>query len=222
MTAKISEIFHSIQGEGIYQFVPQVFVRFWGCNINCIFCDTNGLSFTEIDESSVLQKIYSFREFWESVALTGGEPLLQAESLQRLCRKLKEDSRIIYLETNGILYRELDMVIEFTDIISLDFKLPSSTNLSDYWDAHYNFLKIASRKEAFVKAVITGSTTRDDIIKSVSIIKEVDLNIPFVLQPAFSCEAFLWAKLDEYKSIALEFIPDVRIIPQLHKHIGVK
>ena len=84
MKARISEIFHSVQGEGIHQFMPQVFVRFSGCNMNCIFCDTKQLSFSEMDEFSVLNKIYSFREFWESVVFTGGEPLLQAEFFAKL------------------------------------------------------------------------------------------------------------------------------------------
>jgi len=218
----VSEIFYSIQGEGIYQFSPQVFVRFRDCNLRCLFCDTKPLVYREMSLEEVLKNIYSFEGFWDSVALTGGEPLLQVGFLRDLCRQLKKGNQRMYLETNATLYKELEQIIEFLDIISLDFKLPSSTGLADFWDTHNKFLRIASSKNAFVKAVITSSTTKEDIIKSAAIIREIDPGIFFVLQPVFSYEIPLWSKLEEYRSLALEYIPNVRIIPQLHKHIGVK
>ncbi len=54
MQAKISEIFKSIQGEGPYQGINQVFVRFFGCNLCCRFCDTKPNSFALKDTQELL------------------------------------------------------------------------------------------------------------------------------------------------------------------------
>ncbi|MBN2120981.1 MAG: 7-carboxy-7-deazaguanine synthase QueE [Candidatus Omnitrophica bacterium] len=222
MKAKVSEIFYSIQGEGIYQATPQVFVRFWDCNLDCCFCDTKPESYKEMDLDQVLSSIFSQQGFWDCVAFTGGEPLLQHEFLRDLSRALKQRRKTTYLETNGILVEELKKVIDYLDIIAMDFKLPSSTKISDFWDKHRDFLKEACKKEVFVKAVVTAFTDEEDIVKSAGIIKEVNQNIFLVLQPDFIHEAFLWGKLAEFKEKAEGIIPNVQIIKQLHKHIKVK
>lgn len=222
MQAKISEIFYAVQGEGIYQFIPQVFIRFWGCNLACNFCDTKLHSYHNFSLTQLLDEVFSQKGFWDSVALTGGEPLLQIDFLEDLCLELKKRNQKIYLETNGTLYQQLKRVIDFADTVSLDFKLPSSTGLKDYWQLHHEFLKEAHKKEAFVKSVITPDTSKEDLFRAVEIIKEINPNICFVLQPLFSFELSLWEKLEEFRMLASEYLSNVRIIPQLHKHIGVK
>jgi len=220
--AKISEIFYSIQGEGIYQFLPQIFVRFWGCNLNCSFCDSKDLSFELKELDEVIEDIFSFKSFWHSISLTGGEPLLQKDFLRELCENLKDRGQIIYLESNGTLYGNLEEVIKYVDIIAMDFKLPSSTGERAFWEEHRRFLKIAEAKEVFVKAVVTLSTERKDLIKACQILREVNPKIPFVLQPVFSYEVALYPKLEELKKIALDFLFQVEIIPQLHKHLTIR
>jgi len=223
MEAKISEIFFSIQGEGIYQFIPQIFVRFWGCDIGCCFCDTRNLSYKIKSLEEVVKEIFSFKNFfYHSISLTGGEPLIQKDFLKSLCRVLKERGQVIYLETNGILYKNLGEVLDYLDIIAMDFKLPSSTQRGPFWQEHREFLKIAKEKEVFVKAVITPSTVKEDLIRAVEIIKTAASYLPFVLQPVFSYELVLHSKLEEFKRIALDYIERVEIIPQVHKHLALR
>ena len=85
------------------------------------------------------------------MSLTGGEPLLQKDFLKGLLSLFKESRMISYLETNGILYKELQSIIDDIDIIAMDFKLPSSTKCRSFWDEHKRFLEVALRKEVFIK-----------------------------------------------------------------------
>ena len=79
-TLKIVEIFPSIQGEGLRQGEPTVFIRLSGCNLKCSFCDTKyawkgGREFTAGEILDEVRKIRRrFPASW--VSLTGGEPLL--------------------------------------------------------------------------------------------------------------------------------------------------
>ncbi|UCC94900.1 MAG: 7-carboxy-7-deazaguanine synthase QueE [Candidatus Omnitrophota bacterium] len=221
MKAKISEIFQSTQGEGIYQGEQQVFVRFFGCNLNCSFCDTQLNFYEELTVEKVLEKIRSYSNY-HSISLTGGEPLLQVDFLRDLAQCLKSQSQIVYLETNGTLPGHFREVIEYVDIIAMDFKLPSSTALKNFWVEHREFLKRAQGREVFVKTVITPSTLIDDVHCALAIIKEICREITFVLQPAHPFEDAVRQKLWYFENVCKELEMDVRIIPQLHKELGIK
>jgi organic radical activating enzyme len=103
----------------------------------------------------------------------------------------------------------------------MDFKLPSTTGEEELWEIHQEFLKIASQKKVFIKAVISSETSAEDIIKAGQIIREVNKNIPFVLQPISSRgEKVALGKLFSFERTLREFISDIRIIPQIHKVMG--
>ncbi|MCM8831418.1 MAG: 7-carboxy-7-deazaguanine synthase QueE [Candidatus Omnitrophica bacterium] len=219
--AKIAEIFKSIQGEGIYQGLTQVFLRFYGCNLNCKFCDTHLDFYQEMTVEEVIEKIFSFDNY-HSISLTGGEPLIQVDFLKELLFFLKEKKKIIYLETNGILFDSLKDIVDFLDIIAMDFKLPSSTGQRNFWDEHKRFLEIASKKEVFVKAVVGKTTKIEDILISIEIIKKIAPNIFFVLQPQYPFRDVLEGKLKQYQKICREEGIKSRVISQLHKVLGIK
>ena len=224
--AKISEIFWSLQGEGLYVGVPQLFIRFYGCNLSCIFCDTNFDSYRTFTPDALMGEIPEFKGPYHSISITGGEPLLQADFIMDFLDKYKKAyKKLVYLETNGTLYRELSKVIDYVDIIAMDFKLPSSTRRASFWKEHEKFLKIAKKRKTFVKAVITRKTTSGDIRRMVEIVQKISNDIPIVLQPVttlIDSEKASRESLEHFRNILKESTSRAQIIPQVHKIIGVK
>ena len=224
MRAKIAEVFRSIQGEGIYHGVDQIFVRFYGCNLKCNFCDTPLANYEELDSLELMDRISAFGNGYHSISLTGGEPLLQVDFLKELLPVLKSKGIRTYLETNGILHQELSSVIDYIDIVSMDFKLASSTGMPEFWNEHEKFLSIALKKEVFVKVVVLNSTTQKEIGRSVKLIRSFNKNINLILQPEFiqSKEEELITKMKVFKNLASQYLENVFIIGQQHKLQGVK
>lgn len=223
MKGRITEIFESVQGEGIYFGQRQIFIRLSGCNLNCKFCDTRHKDFIEFEAQVVLDKIRSYNNEHEVLSFTGGEPLLQKDFLKKIFKLTHACGYKNYLETNGTLPDELEEVIEDVDIVAMDLKLPSSTGLRSYWHQHHRFLKIASSKNAFLKAVVCEDTTQDDLKETVALIKEVDPSSILVLQPnSYECDVNLENKINKFRDICLEEDIVTCVIPQMHKIIGVK
>jgi organic radical activating enzyme len=224
MKAKISEIFQSIQGEGKYTGVRQVFVRFFGCHMHCAWCDTlqsigdTTCRYEDYSLEELLQVIQPLHLGCHSVSLTGGEPLLQKDFLQALLPHLKKAEAAVYLETNGILYKELEALIQDVDIIAMDFKLPSSTRCRSYWQEHEAFLRIAREKDVFIKAVVSSETVAEDIRLSVDLAARIDKDIFFILQPNyFDRHNGVMQKCQDYQDYCLKYLRHVSIVPQMHK-----
>ena len=230
---EISEIFSSIQGEGPYLGVPQIFVRFGRCNMHCGYCDElekmKEERFDVRTLEDVLGSVDSFEEekgAHHSVSLTGGEPLYYASFLRNFLPKLKEKGITTYLETNGTLPRELESVIRWIDIVAMDMKPASSTGDRDYTVEHEAFLRVAVQRDTFVKLVVTPETSFEEVQRCVRIVKGVNPRIPFIFQPVselvgINQEAL---KLIERALIApaKHELHDVRVIPQMHKIWGVR
>lgn len=222
--AKVADIFFSLQGEGIYAGSPQVFVRFYGCKCGCRFCDTRLSAYDKYSPLELYRQIKRFKRPYHSLCLTGGEPLLQKDFLKEFLRLIKYDGLTTYLETNGILADELSQLIEDIDIIAMDFKLPSSTGMGEYWREHRRFLKLALKKEVLVKMVICSSTTLEDLKEAVGLILKLRAKkVPVVLQPNFfELGRELLAKTRALEKYCSRYLPRVKVIPQLHRMTGVK
>jgi len=224
--ADVTEIFSSIQGEGVFVGMKQIFVRFKSCNLNCSFCDeTSAGSSKKYSPKELLAEIKAMEKArgpHHSVSFTGGEPLLYVEFLNEILKFLKKEKMKTYLETNGTLPANLTKVIDKIDIVAMDIKLPSSTGEKEYWPEHSRFLKTASKKNVFVKIVVTPNTVEDDIKKAVALIKGIDEKIALILQPVTPIGP-LDNNIDN--KTLLDFMDiclrsrrgDTRIIPQVHK-----
>ena len=223
--AKINEIFDSIQGEGPCIGYRQLFVRFCGCNLLCNYCDTEFNQGDMYSVSELLNKVKSFDlEHIHSVSLTGGEPLLQYEFLKDFLPEIKKTGAKIYLETNGTLTKALKNVLEYIDIISMDFKIDSSAKIGDIYSSHDEFLKTAkeAQKEVFAKLVFDENIKDYEINECVSLAKKYD--IPLILQPKMNGNNISVSqdKILKIFETFTEKYHDVRMIGQVHKFFDIK
>ncbi|CAN5474871.1 7-carboxy-7-deazaguanine synthase QueE [soil metagenome] len=134
---KISEFFYSIQGEGKRAGSPSFFIRTNFCNLRCSFtgghlCDTPYTSWDPDDKKNIgsmeINEIVSEYEKYncKDIVITGGEPAMQTDDLNELCKALKKNNphSVITIETNGTYDGEyLDQV----ELLSVSPKLLSST-----------------------------------------------------------------------------------------------
>jgi len=99
---KISEIFLSIEGEGIRTGAPAVFIRLFGCNLRCSYCDSmyavEGTDYQELTPAEVFEKVKSINTKY--VTLTGGEPLIHKD-VEVLLKTLDDAGYEVNIETNG-------------------------------------------------------------------------------------------------------------------------
>jgi len=119
----VSEIFHSIQGEGKLTGVPSVFVRTSGCNLRCTWCDSPYTSWEpEVDLITVNELLRRMDAYdCRYVVVTGGEPMI-APDVGELTVRLREAGYHITIETAGTVWRDV-----VCDLASVSPKLSNST-----------------------------------------------------------------------------------------------
>ena len=119
---RVTEIFHSIQGESTFAGRPCVFVRLTGCPLRCTWCDTEYAFYggSDVSLEAIVDRVRSYG--CPLVEVTGGEPLAQSECLPLLAR-LCDEGLTVLLETSGAL--ETAGVDSRAHII-LDVKCPGS------------------------------------------------------------------------------------------------
>lgn len=160
-----------------------------------------------------------------SVSVTGGEPLLQAEALAVLLPMLEVQRMPVYLETNGTLAEELEVVLPWTDWIAMDIKLPSTQKGDDLSGLHRDFLRSASTQKLFLKVVIGTESGDDELEEMCRGLGGEAMERTLVLQPATPPpgEAGITSRRAfELFLIASKFFVDVRVIPQTHRAWGIR
>ena len=242
----ISEIFSSIQGEGMLAGRRQIFVRLMECNLDCRYCDTNfeksdicrleskpgSGTFLDLPQPLQLDKITAILEDWRlqlpgahhSVSITGGEPLLYADALAEWFPEIRK-TLPIHLETNGTMHIALRRVKQHLDYISMDMKLPSTAGCTEQlWDLHALFLQEALGSNVSVKVVVGELTSESEIQRVCDVISAVDKALPLFLQPLSLSDGTVGitaAHILRLQELASSCMPDVRVIPQMHNMLGV-
>ncbi|HBY63828.1 MAG TPA: radical SAM protein, partial [Solibacterales bacterium] len=104
---KISEVFTSIQGEGILVGTPSLFVRTSGCNLRCVWCDTPYTSWApEGEETNLGPLIHRLRvgtAHIKHLVITGGEPMMQHD-IAVFTKNVRTIRKHITIETAGTLF----------------------------------------------------------------------------------------------------------------------
>ncbi len=201
---KINEIFYSIQGEGKWMGLPNIFIRTTGCNLRCSFCDTT-YAYETGEEMSIEEIINRIRKHpCNYVCITGGEPLLQ-EAIVQLIDVLLEKKYVICLETNGSIDIER-LAGKKSLLISLDIKCPSSTM---HEKMNFNNVSLLTCNDQ-LKFIIQN---REDYEYAKKIIKKYKPQSAIFFQPVWGIN------LKELSSWVLNDGLDVRIGLQLHKII---
>lgn len=197
---KVNEVFKSIQGEGKRIGVPTFFIRTTGCNLNCEWCDTK-YSFTKGKEYSV-EELLELCEDEKEICLTGGEPMLQNDSV-RLMKSLVAEKKNVVLETNGSV--DLSKVPKKV-LISMDIKCPSSK-----MEKKMLFENIALLKEKDqLKFIIADDRDFDYAMK---IVKKYDPKCECIFSPVGGMD------MKPLVEKILESGKQIRVLPQLHKII---
>ena len=241
----ISEIFSSIQGEGYLAGRRQIFIRLTECNLDCSYCDTDharadtcrietgpgSSEFTTRPSPVSLHDVLRIVEGWceqlpgahHSISLTGGEPLLNADTLAGWLPALRQVLPI-HLETNGTMHLALEQVIGQVDYVSMDMKLPSTSGCTEQlWDLHREFLRVSHDRNVSVKIVIGNETGHDEIEQACSVITAVDRLTPLFLQPLSNKNGGVdisVAHMLRLQETASAHLADVRVIPQMHRMLG--
>ena len=201
---KITEIFHSIQGEGHLIGEPMLFVRTNGCNLRCRWCDSTytfqGGKETSLDE--LVGIVAKSDEKW--VCFTGGEPLLQRDTPEFLERCTDLGKRVL-IETGGSLSIEKCLFSNQT-MVDMDIKTPSSGEDKSLFRRNLDLL----RDHDYIKFVIAD---KDDYKFSRDFLKGLNRHINSVFQPAWGTD------LKWIAGKVLEDQLNVRVLPQLHKII---
>lgn len=119
---KVNEIFYSIEGEGIRAGMPCTFIRLFGCNLHCSYCDTRyaceGNDYEDMSIADIMEKVKSYG--CPNITLTGGEPLMHTDSGD-LIKTLVQNGYKVNIETNGTIIPK-----HFNVLYTVDFKTISS------------------------------------------------------------------------------------------------
>lgn len=175
MKLNVSEVFYSIQGEGITAGTPAVFLRLGGCNLLCEWCDSIEVwkhsVATDFNDILPLNYLYQLQK-GAHLVITGGEPLLHSNKIVKfliwLNRKINY-MPIIEIETNGTIIPQDDL-IPFVKYWNVSPKLSNSKEP----------LEKRINTSAIVKIQDTGSATFKFVVNSGEDINEILTDYAFI------------------------------------------
>ncbi|MFZ4715700.1 MAG: 4Fe-4S cluster-binding domain-containing protein [Bacteriovoracaceae bacterium] len=224
---QINSIYRAIEGEGVHIGTPQIFVRFQGCAIGCINCDSmDTWEFSTVSGQSleeVLEDVYKLAGNYPNrirrVSITGGDPLhpKHVPQVLELSKVLKKEGYFVNIEAAGT--RVVDSIFDTVDFISFDFKTPSTgvnTNpelivkMSDQYPGKFQIKSVIADELDFHATVNAYEWVRTKTKSS----------FDWCLTPAFETqEAFPQARFQSIMEMNLQYGSHFRVIGQQHKWV---
>ncbi|HVP91011.1 MAG TPA: 7-carboxy-7-deazaguanine synthase QueE [Terriglobales bacterium] len=204
-TLRTTEVFASVQGEGLRMGEPAIFVRLAGCNLRCSFCDTKrawgrGRARTVAEIVAEVRALHrDFPARW--ACLTGGEPLRQA--VAPLIRALRGDGLAVQVETNGTFAPRPD-----ADWYTVSPKPPD-----------YASHPLFRRKAKEVKLVVSRGLTVDDVR---AVRRAFPPGTPVILQPQSKASWSMRKAIRLLEEASRQGLVNVRVGLQLHKVYHLK
>jgi len=250
-TVPVLEVFSTFQGEGPRVGERQIFVRLARCDLRCAFCDTPDSYPTperariqvnpliEGDEHpenpmsldallAAVARLDAPRGLHRSVSITGGEPLLHPKAVRALGLGARALGLRVHLETGGHRPGALREVLDAIDEATPDLKLESACGFPTPWDAHAATLDLlaAAGKTLAVKVVVCEATSDAEITRAAAFAAAHAPSAPLILQPVTARPGGPTppsvATLFRLHAAAHAVHPDVRVIPQTHRMMGVR
>lgn len=223
-TMLINSIYRATEGEGIHIGIPQIFVRFQGCHVGCINCDTKETwdfdpAFTKsLDE--VMEKVEVLsQDIIKRVSITGGDPLHPSHipALLVLISELKERGFWVNIEAAGT--RIVKEVFDQVDFISYDYKTPSTT-VKTSRDLLLKFIQEYGHK-AQIKAVVADKKDFEATYDAFHFVKGAKTApVPWCLTPCYEPgEAFPMNRFQQVVQLNESFGLPFRVIGQQHKWV---
>ncbi len=235
MKVRLSEVFTSVEGEGILYGTKTLFVRLAGCPFTCFYCDTkeslpldSGTEYAIKDANQLIDSNLKNQTY--KVNFTGGDPLIQHEAVALLAKHIQDKKIPTYLESSCFDIDRFNHVLPFFDIIKIEFKTKDS-NFVD--PKHYEKLithcmkclesSVHAKKITYIKIVVSSKTLLNDFKELTNhifnVISRNDID-GFVIQPTYGVsEPSLDLLLNLY-DVVYPYYVDVKVVPQLHKFIG--
>lgn len=189
----LNSIYLATEGEGIHVGIPQIFVRFQGCAIGCINCDSKDTwEFTgaNISLEQALAKIENiagdYPQRIKRVSITGGDPLhpKHVPGVVALVKELKARGFFINIEAAGT--RIVDEIFDVIDFISFDFKTPSTGVKTNGKLLEKLFRQYGKKSQ--IKSVVSSQHDFGASLDELNRLKSVtdyEFDIPWVLTPCF-------------------------------------
>lgn len=207
---KIHSIFDSLQGEGRFQGLPTKFVRLYGCNLACSYCDAenavSGGRFYDTDVHILIEEVLNSR--LNDICITGGEPFCQAEDLEKFADGIK--NKRISIETNGS-FDVSWLGRKYPDIFfSIDWKTPSSGNPC-FNGSNLEFIK---NGQGWIKFVVSSVEDLEFISENLKYLDKIEVFV----SPVFE-------KGPEWFNVVQRFVSNnngLRFQLQLHKILGIE
>lgn len=224
----INSIYRAIEGEGIHVGTPQVFVRYQGCAIGCVNCDSKDTWSFETGRLQTLDEV--MHEIYEQagqgknqikrVSITGGDPLhpKHVPSVVELCKRLKAEGFYINIEAAGT--RVVKQVFDLVDYISWDYKTPS-TQVKSNPELSLMMIDLYPRKFQ-IKSVVDTKTDFDEVQSVYNELKNLrpDYTLEWCITPAYdSDKEFPQRSFQEVMIWNLDHGSAFRVIGQQHKWI---